>query len=317
MAVSPQIFGVYLMSPWGGGFALNSYIVLELASCGSLEQLTEKARTQDLPVSLIRKYFRQLIQGLEYLHGQGIVHRGASTILLTFSVTFTAERCGSAACVPSDIKPANLLLTSDGSLKISDFGVAEVWASSWFGTLTCVCMCARVAYIDSEKILALFYNGSASGIVQGDRYLHTVHGKPCLPAPTDRKCLLPFSFSLFERCLLLRFSQVLLLSVFRFHTNSRALRSFLDTSWTSGPQESPCLSLPFYQAGPLSFFSEDRTTVEGACFPTPTHLTSFCVVRDSSAQVSVGDWDVSFLWHDSLQSAGEHCQRRIHHPRQS
>nr|XP_042717837.1 serine/threonine-protein kinase STK11 isoform X3 [Chrysemys picta bellii] len=45
------------------------------------------------------KYFCQLIDGLEYLHSQGIVHK--------------------------DIKPGNLLLTTNGTLKISDLGVAE------------------------------------------------------------------------------------------------------------------------------------------------------------------------------------------------
>lgn len=48
------------------------------------------------------RYFCQLIDGLEYLHSQGIVHK--------------------------DIKPGNLLLTTSGTLKISDLGVAEVGA---------------------------------------------------------------------------------------------------------------------------------------------------------------------------------------------
>lgn len=49
-----------------------------------------------------RRYFCQLVDGLEYLHSQGIVHK--------------------------DIKPGNLLLTTGGTLKISDLGVAEVGA---------------------------------------------------------------------------------------------------------------------------------------------------------------------------------------------
>lgn len=54
---------------------------------------------------LVSRYFCQLLDGLEYLHSQGIVHK--------------------------DIKPGNLLLTTDGALKISDLGVAEVsWTCS-------------------------------------------------------------------------------------------------------------------------------------------------------------------------------------------
>lgn len=45
-----------------------------------------------------RIIFRDLVQGVQYLHHQGIVHR--------------------------DIKPANLLWTSDGRVKITDFGVS-------------------------------------------------------------------------------------------------------------------------------------------------------------------------------------------------
>ncbi|KAI9641650.1 hypothetical protein NHQ30_009504 [Ciborinia camelliae] len=46
--------------------------------------------------------FKQLIQGIHFLHSNGIAHR--------------------------DIKPENLLITKDSKLKITDFGVSEVFA---------------------------------------------------------------------------------------------------------------------------------------------------------------------------------------------
>lgn len=49
--------------------------------------------------------FKQMIQGLAYLHSLGVAHR--------------------------DIKPENLLLTMDGKLKITDFGVSDVFRFPW------------------------------------------------------------------------------------------------------------------------------------------------------------------------------------------
>jgi serine/threonine protein kinase len=50
------------------------------------------------PETLVCAYLRQVLLGLEYLHGQGIVHR--------------------------DIKSGNILCTKDGIIKLADFGIA-------------------------------------------------------------------------------------------------------------------------------------------------------------------------------------------------
>ncbi|KAF7725812.1 serine/threonine-protein kinase HAL4/sat4 [Apophysomyces ossiformis] len=55
----------------------------------------------------VEYYFKQLLLGLSYLHSLGVAHR--------------------------DIKPENLLLTRSRQLKISDFGVADVFHEKWQG----------------------------------------------------------------------------------------------------------------------------------------------------------------------------------------
>lgn len=74
------------------------YLIMEYC-VGGLQELVDSAPEKKLPLFQVHKYFRQLIFGLEYLHGRGVIHK--------------------------DIKPGNLLLTLDQTLKISDFGVAE------------------------------------------------------------------------------------------------------------------------------------------------------------------------------------------------
>eukprot|EP00053_Salpingoeca_punica_P009845 m.88547 g.88547 ORF g.88547 m.88547 type:complete len:424 (+) comp15193_c0_seq1:133-1404(+) len=77
---------------------LKIYVFMEFC-VGSLHELIVGAPNQRLPAWQAQHYFGQLMQGLGYLHSQCVVHR--------------------------DVKPMNLLLTTDGCLKISDLGVAD------------------------------------------------------------------------------------------------------------------------------------------------------------------------------------------------
>eukprot|EP01029_Cantina_marsupialis_P012526 TRINITY_DN2766_c1_g1_i1.p1 TRINITY_DN2766_c1_g1~~TRINITY_DN2766_c1_g1_i1.p1 ORF type:complete len:1198 (-),score=358.29 TRINITY_DN2766_c1_g1_i1:212-3805(-) len=73
-------------------------IVLEFMEFGSLTQTVKKFGCFN--ESLTAVYISQVLQGLSYLHGQGVIHR--------------------------DIKGANILVTKDGHVKLADFGVALI-----------------------------------------------------------------------------------------------------------------------------------------------------------------------------------------------
>ncbi|KAG8996271.1 hypothetical protein FRB90_012781 [Tulasnella sp. 427] len=76
------------------------FLILEYMEGGELKWRSPPPdESPTLEVEKTRQIFRQVILGLEYLHYQGIIHR--------------------------DIKPANLLVKSDGTVKISDFGVSQ------------------------------------------------------------------------------------------------------------------------------------------------------------------------------------------------
>ncbi|XP_031632986.1 serine/threonine-protein kinase STK11 isoform X1 [Contarinia nasturtii] len=74
------------------------YLVMEYC-VGQLQEMLDSVPEKKMPLFQAHRYFLQLIDGLEYLHGKGVIHK--------------------------DIKPGNLLITLDDTLKISDFGVAE------------------------------------------------------------------------------------------------------------------------------------------------------------------------------------------------
>ncbi|EFA86693.1 putative protein serine/threonine kinase [Heterostelium album PN500] len=86
------------------------YIVLEYVENGSLSSIIKKFGK--FPETLVCVYIRQVLEGLVYLHEQGVVHR--------------------------DIKGANILTTKEGKIKLADFGVAtkfdDLQAASVVGT---------------------------------------------------------------------------------------------------------------------------------------------------------------------------------------
>ncbi|KAK9106345.1 hypothetical protein Syun_022356 [Stephania yunnanensis] len=74
------------------------HIILEYVENGSLANIIKPNKFGPFPEQLVAFYIAQVLEGLVYLHEQGVIHR--------------------------DIKGANILITKEGRVKLADFGVA-------------------------------------------------------------------------------------------------------------------------------------------------------------------------------------------------
>jgi eukaryotic-like serine/threonine-protein kinase len=88
----PHIAAIYGLDEANGG----QFLVLELVDGESLDKRTARG---PLPVVESLEIARQIAEALEAAHDKGIIHR--------------------------DLKPANVALTSDGQVKVLDFGLAK------------------------------------------------------------------------------------------------------------------------------------------------------------------------------------------------
>jgi serine/threonine protein kinase len=86
------------------------FIILEFITGGELfDKIIRHGRLGEADA---RKYFQQLIDGVDFFHSKGVYHR--------------------------DLKPENLLLDSQGNLKISDFGLSA-WPAQGAALLRTTC----------------------------------------------------------------------------------------------------------------------------------------------------------------------------------
>jgi protein-serine/threonine kinase len=100
--------------------------VMEFCSGGDLYTLVLAAGK--LEVQEADCYFKQMMRGVEYMHEMGVAHR--------------------------DMKPENLLLTSHGALKITDFGNGECFRMAWENDAHMVSgLCGSAPYIAPEEYI--------------------------------------------------------------------------------------------------------------------------------------------------------------------
>ena len=116
MLSHPNIVQVYDVSSTGSA----DFIVMELIDGITLKQYMEKKGTLNWKETL--HFSMQIAKALEHAHGRGIVHR--------------------------DIKPHNVMVLKNGSVKVTDFGIARVMSKS--NTLTKEAL-GSVHYISPEQ----------------------------------------------------------------------------------------------------------------------------------------------------------------------
>ncbi|XP_029124842.1 CBL-interacting serine/threonine-protein kinase 8 isoform X2 [Cajanus cajan] len=109
------------------------YIILEFITGGELfDKIVNHGRLSEAES---RRYFQQLIDGVDYCHSKGVYHR--------------------------DLKPENLLLDSQGNIKISDFGLS---AFPEQGISMLRTTCGTPNYVAPEVISHKGYNGAPADV---------------------------------------------------------------------------------------------------------------------------------------------------------
>lgn len=129
-----------------GTGALVMEIFLELCHGGSLAALRRRFAKAKEPFSmrLVRTYTRQILRGLEYLHGKKVMHR--------------------------DLKAENVLIAASGEAKLSDFGCSKRMGGTTGGGG------GGIAGGQGEAT-------TPSGTTRNAHLYHTVVGSPLFMAP--------------------------------------------------------------------------------------------------------------------------------------
>jgi serine/threonine-protein kinase len=99
------------------------YIVMELVDGSTLGEIMRDERVLPEPVAI--DYAIQIAAGLAFAHRQGLMHR--------------------------DVKPANILVTKDDVVKLSDFGIARAVSEHTLGVTQPGMVMGSVAYISPEQ----------------------------------------------------------------------------------------------------------------------------------------------------------------------
>ena len=142
----PNIVVIYDAGEEDGQF----YITMELVEGSSLQALLDQG--QSFPLPRVLRLMEQACSALEFAHQRWIVHR--------------------------DVKPANLMLTQDDQLKITDFGTAKILQMGATQTATVI---GTPSYMSPEQIKGSAIDGRSDIFALGVILYELVTGEKPFP----------------------------------------------------------------------------------------------------------------------------------------
>jgi hypothetical protein len=123
-------------------------IFMEWVPSGSVQSVLQETK-KGLREPIVRRYIREALLGLAYLHSRGIVHR--------------------------DVKPGNMLLNGDGSVKLTDFGTSRMVQHA-AETVQTGTMVGTVPYLAPECVRGT-YSAASDIWAIGCTALHMITGR--------------------------------------------------------------------------------------------------------------------------------------------
>src|SRR5438552_3256100 len=120
----PNIVSIYDFGEDGGVW----YIAMEFVKGRELKECFET--NERFKIADIVRIMSQILNALDYSHRQGVIHR--------------------------DVKPANIFLLADGSVKVADFGIAHIESSNLTQVGTVM---GTPSYMSPEQIMGLPVDG--------------------------------------------------------------------------------------------------------------------------------------------------------------
>jgi serine/threonine-protein kinase len=140
-----------------GADGATAYIVMELFDGETLRDRLK--RTGPLPPAEAASIMVQALQGLQFAHDHGLIHR--------------------------DVKPANVLVSSDGRVKVTDFGIAKAAYGGTADPTTTGKVLGSVPYLAPEQVEGTHLDARTDVYAAGAMLYELLTGRPPFTAETD------------------------------------------------------------------------------------------------------------------------------------